>query len=62
MRTCSVCGKKMDEGFCIDGGMAYYCTEECLYTVMTPEEWDELYDDGEGSSYWTEWDEDDTEE
>lgn len=55
VRCCSVCGKPMCEGFCIENGMAYYCSEECLKKEMTWEEYLELYDDGNGDSYWTSW-------
>jgi gamma-glutamylcysteine synthetase len=56
-RVCSECKKEMWEGFCIDGGLDYYCTEECLLKNMTWDEYLELYDDGEGDSYYTEWEE-----
>ena len=54
-RTCSECHKKMTEGYCIENGMAYYCSDECLHKNMTQEEYLELYDDGNGDSYYTEW-------
>lgn len=57
-RTCSHCGKEMSEGFVIDNGMEYYCSEECLHQHYTHEEYMELYDDGEGDTYWTQWEED----
>jgi len=56
-RRCDCCGAPMMEGFVIDGGAEYYCTETCLYTVMTEAEYLELYADGEGDSYWTVWEE-----
>lgn len=56
-RTCSECGKLMKEGYCIDDGTEYYCSDECLHKNYTEEEWEEMYDDGEGDSYWTEWEE-----
>jgi hypothetical protein len=55
MRICNKCGKEMLEGYCIEGGFEYYCSKECLLEEMTWEEFLELYDDGEGDSYWTEW-------
>lgn len=55
MRICSVCEKNMKDGYVIDGGAEYYCSEECLHTEITPDEWIELYDDGNSESYWTEW-------
>jgi hypothetical protein len=54
-RTCEKCGKGMIEGFVIDGGMSYYCSEECLHKDVSPEEWEQLYNEGDGDSYWTEW-------
>ena len=53
-RTCEHCGKWMDEGYCIDGGREYFCSDACLHTKYTPEEWAEMYSD-DGDSYWTEW-------
>ena len=44
MRICSKCGKHLiSEGFVIEGGYSYYCSEECLYQDMTKDEWEELY-------------------
>ena len=53
-RTCH-CGKKMFEGYCIEGGEAYYCSNKCLLENLTQAEYDELYADGDGESYWTSW-------
>lgn len=55
IRICSECGRFMYEGYCIEGGDGYFCNDECLYKNMTREEFDELYADGEGDSYYTEW-------
>lgn len=55
IRQCSDCKKIMIQGYCIEGGEAYYCDDDCLYRNLTEEEFDELYDYGEGDSYWTEW-------
>lgn len=54
-RKCSNCGKEMNEGYCIDNGLEYYCSDECLHKHYTEEEYEEMYDDGNGDSYWTEW-------
>ena len=54
-RICSHCGKEMSEGYCINGGEEYYCSDDCLHEHMTQEEYLELYDDGNGDSYYTEW-------
>lgn len=57
MRTCNVCGKtNLAEGYCIENGLEYYCTDECFHQVYTEGEWEEMYKD-EGDSYWTEWEE-----
>lgn len=55
MRKCSHCNETMMEGYCIESGMAYYCTDECLESNMTREEFEDLWDDGEGDSHWTTW-------
>lgn len=54
-RKCSECSKNMNEGYCIDNGLEYYCSDECLHKHYTDEEYKEMYDDGNGDSYWTEW-------
>lgn len=54
-RICDECGKAMAEGYCIEGGQSYYCSDECLHKNLTEDEYLELYDDGDGDSYWTEW-------
>lgn len=55
-RICSACGKQMKKGYCIEGGMEYFCSDECLHTAYSDDEYLELYDNGNGDSYWTEWD------
>ena len=54
-RICSHCKEEMLEGFCIEDGDAYYCSEDCLLKNMSQEDYDELYDDGNGDTYWTTW-------
>ena len=54
MRKCTICGKPMDEGYCINEGEAYYCSDECLSHDYNPEQWNETYECGDG--YWTRWD------
>ena len=55
IRTCDECGDHMTEGFVVDGGCEYYCSQECLHKHYTPEEWADMYGDGNTDSYWTEW-------
>ena len=59
MRFCSECGKRINEGYCIENGFAYYCSDTCLYKNMTEEEYLDLYNNGD--SYYTEWEEGDVE-
>lgn len=57
-RKCDKCGKGMNEGYVIDSGEEYYCSDECLHTKYSKEEWLQMYneEDKNGSdSYWTEW-------
>lgn len=54
-RSCSKCGKCMNEGFCLYDGDEYYCSDECLASKYTEEEYYAMYDAGDG--YWTQWEE-----
>ena len=38
MRICNECKKKVVQGYCIDNGMEYYCSDECLHKHYTEEE------------------------
>jgi len=55
VRKCDQCQKPMKQGYCISGGENHYCSKECLHKVMTDKEFEELYADGNGDSYWTEY-------
>lgn len=57
LRVCDECGKPMVEGFILGAG-DHYCSEECLLKHTTWEHYLELYDNGNGESYWTTWYED----
>lgn len=54
-RICSECNSEMKSGYVIENGMEYYCSDNCLEKNMTKENFEELYDNGNGNSYWTEW-------
>lgn len=56
VRKCSSCNKLMVEGYVIENGESYYCDDQCLEKNMSREEFEELYDDGDGDSYYTQWD------
>ncbi|MGE7920652.1 hypothetical protein ACQKM9_17205 [Viridibacillus sp. NPDC093762] len=55
-RICRQCDKVMNEGYVIDAGDTY-CSDACLHVNISQEEYLEMYDDGEGDSYYTTWDE-----
>jgi hypothetical protein len=57
-RKCDECGRGMFEGYCIDQGTEYYCSDKCLHKHYTHKEWLDMYEDG-GDSYWTTWELDD---
>lgn len=53
-RVCNECGKPMIEGYVVNG-CETYCSDECLHKHLTDAEFDELYDEGNGDTYWTTW-------
>lgn len=54
-RVCDECGEIMWEGYMVEQGLAHYCSDECLHKNFTEEEWNEMYDNGNGDSCYTEW-------
>ncbi len=56
LRFCSICGKAFSKGY-YDGDNwgRHYCSDKCLHTCYTSEEWDEAYGDGETENYWSDW-------
>ncbi len=56
-RICEECGKPMIEGYVVNG-CDTYCSDECLHQHLTDEEYQELYNNGDGDTYWTNWYED----
>lgn len=56
-RVCDECGRPMIEGYVVHG-CDTYCSDECLHKHLTDEEFNILYDDGNGDTYWTTWYED----
>lgn len=51
-RVCDECGQVMLEGYTIEG-RKHYCSDECLNKNVTPAEYEQLYDDGNGDSCWS---------
>jgi hypothetical protein len=56
-RQCSCCEDGMSDGYVIDGGCEYYCSDECLHTKYTADEVKEM-DMGEDNNYYTHWESD----
>ena len=53
-RTCNTCGDSMTEGYYINDGEEYYCSEECLFVDgYTKEQYENDYENG--YIYYTEW-------
>lgn len=52
-RRCSQCDNLMREGYCLDMGLAYYCSDDCLHTEFTEQEWEEECNTND-QSYYTE--------
>ena len=52
-RKCSECGKWMQEGYCVNDGDEYYCSDECLHKHYSQEEYEGMYTKDE--AYWTQW-------
>ena len=44
----------MREGYCVDMGAAYYCSDDCLHAEYTEEEWSKECENND-QSYYTEW-------
>lgn len=55
-RKCDECEQGMNEGFVVNSGDEYYCSEECLHKHYTPKQWKKMYNDEDSDSYWTQWD------
>ena len=53
VRKCSICGMPVIDGYCVNDGMDYYCSDDCLHMVFTDEEWELVYQTDGG--YYTEW-------
>lgn len=52
-RICSHCGNVMIDGYLIDEGAAYYCSDDCLYANMTQAEYMEMYESDD--AFYTQW-------
>lgn len=41
---CDECNEVMDEGYMIYDGIVNYCSDECLHTNISKEDYEKLYD------------------
>lgn len=68
IRRCNHCGVSMTEGYCIDSGNEYYCSDACIFNAQSNlthginniDDLKELYDEcvNDGNTdyfYWTQW-------
>ena len=66
IHRCDACKEVMSQGYVINGGEEYFCSNTCLHTKYSKEEYEEMYadindehdysnDDETSDSYWTEW-------
>ena len=55
VRVCTKCKSIMGEGYIVGGGHAYYCSDDCLHTDYTPEQWADMYDDNQDENYYSLW-------
>lgn len=53
-RVCFECGDLMEYGYCVYGGLEYYCSDKCLHKHYTDEEWQQMYDNND-DCYYTDW-------
>lgn len=51
VRICSHCTEVFDEGYLIDDGSAYYCSEKCLDRNISEKEYLEMYEND--VAFWT---------
>jgi len=52
-RICDCCGNKMTSGYVICDGFEYFCSDDCLHSTYSEEEYLELCE--QDNAYWTEW-------
>lgn len=58
-RVCDICEKGMNEGYVVNNGDEYYCSDTCVQKQYTKQQWNQLYKKDIG--YWTTWGDDDME-
>lgn len=55
-RKCDECGKVFNDGYVVNAGDEYYCSDKCLNKHYSSSEWKEMTSDIDNSdSYYTSW-------
>ena len=54
-RFCTVCGRKMKQGYVVGDGLEYFCGDNCLKQIYSADEYKKMYINDQ--AYWTEWEE-----
>lgn len=54
-RFCTVCGRKMKQGYVVGDGLEYFCGDNCLRQIYSADEYKKMYINDQ--AYWTEWEE-----
>lgn len=55
-RVCENCGKEIkDSGFVLDPGTTFFCDENCLFEIVSPEDYEKMT--SEGLAYFTKFEE-----
>ena len=57
-RQCDECGSGMNEGFVVNDGDEYFCSDKCLHEKYSKKDWKRMYGSGDSDSYWTDWNDD----
>lgn len=52
-RICTVCGRKMVEGYIVEENGEYFCSDDCLHAYYSEQEYKEMCE--EDRAYWTQW-------
>lgn len=58
-RKCDHCDKLFNEGYCLNGGERYYCSDDCLFKAEGKNAHEDFaIGDDDSESYWTVWEDD----
>lgn len=52
-RECDICNASMTEGYYVEQYDEYFCSDDCLHSVYSNEEYTEMFNNDD--AYWTQW-------